>query len=975
VTVARNARRFTALALAAVMLLLVVGAGRAGQGRASANALGAQQQSGGAIFVPDESDGPLLQPPVIASRNGVLKADVSLIRAGIPGSNRPTLFGGLPIYSNPKDPPDQQGPLPQRHFPLAFAAGFQFTAYGKSYPAQFPAPTLQVKPGDILDLTSRDRLADEPSGPRLPPGAEIWNLHTHGAVVSPLDDSDNVYRTLLPDKPYRTRIKILNDDGSGYDWYHPHRHGYVADQVYGGLAGSMQIGDPLDPWPQFKGKFQERLLDLTAGMISTDASGRRFVDDPNPSANPEGTQPLPYGQSNIGGGPCNTPCSWRKFVNGQYNPAITIRPGETQIWTFTNLARNGNFNLGITDVNGQHPWAATILSYDGDEKNLVPNPVTLALPVPYQYDGPTVVDPGARITMAVTAPTTPGTYYLADDMTLKLRPQSQFFALATIHVTGSPVTQPAPVFPPTGRVPDLFTAKPDHVRTFDWQNITSGLPPGGPSPLAIRFAINGFEFPNGPIVTLQAGQVEQWLLVNTSPIDHTFHIHQNNFAVIAVNNQPVVTTNPFTGNPFPRRYTSLRDTVEIPPGGSVVIRFRVSPILGKYVFHCHILTHEDSGMMMAVLAIPNRAERRIALGSLPGQRSAVLVKNGNARATRRQINLHQPRNARGEVVTATGELNGDLTQDIAVGTPARPGSPAAVSVYDGKSLRRIARFVPFPESPRAGLSLAVGSVEGDGRGDIVVGRVGRGPSLVRIFRGNGTRLRTVKGAIPGILPNGVSVASADFNGDNYDDVAIGAGRGRGPLVVGLDGFTLSQRSLRPARLFAFRTDGGPTSGVNLAAGYYDPRTRPGQAANLITTTQTGRSVGQVQVWTPDPTGHQHEAGAAAFNSAWTGPRSTDSAFLLYCLHVLGASGGSQYASLASRWGVPLARASAGFPRPRHMATLYPLGRHVRTGLRLAVTFLGKQGVNALAAWTDPHKPAYISIDNHGVVSSVRTPTP
>ena len=85
----------------------------------------------------------------------------------------------------------------------------------------------------------------------------------------------------------------------------------------------------------------------------------------------------------------------------------------------------------------------------------------------YQYDGPTVLDPGARITMVVTAPTTPGTYYLADDMTLKLKPQSRFFALATIHVMGSPVTQPPPVFPPTGRVPDLFRAKPDHFRTFE----------------------------------------------------------------------------------------------------------------------------------------------------------------------------------------------------------------------------------------------------------------------------------------------------------------------------------------------------------------------------------------------------------------------------------------------------------------------------------------------------------------------------
>src|SRR5262245_56264602 len=85
---AMKARAVGTVALAAVMLVLAVGAGRVG---GSANAQGPQQQPGAAIFVPSQSDGPLLQPPVIASRNGVLKANVSLIRAGVPGTNRPTL--------------------------------------------------------------------------------------------------------------------------------------------------------------------------------------------------------------------------------------------------------------------------------------------------------------------------------------------------------------------------------------------------------------------------------------------------------------------------------------------------------------------------------------------------------------------------------------------------------------------------------------------------------------------------------------------------------------------------------------------------------------------------------------------------------------------------------------------------------------------------------------------------------------------
>jgi FtsP/CotA-like multicopper oxidase with cupredoxin domain len=958
----RSGLRLAAVLLALALLALVVVAVHGGGERASA-------QTGNQMFVPDESDGPLLQPPVITSRNGVLRAHASLIRAGIPGSGRPTLFGNLPTYSNPRPiAPSPQGNSRPPHLPLDFAAGFSFKAYGRTLPAQFPAPTLRVRPGDILDLTSRDRLADEPTGPRLPPGAAIWNLHTHGLVTSPLADSDNVYRTMQPNSPYETQIKIQSHDASGIDWYHPHRHGYVADQVYGGLAGTLQVGDPLDSWPQYKGKYQERLLDLTAGLISVDDSGHRFMDDPNPASDPEGTHPLPYGQPN-----------WEKFVNGQYNPTITIRPGETQIWTFSSMTRNGNFNLGITDRNGQNPWSATILSYDGDGVDLSPRPITLGLPVPYIYDGPTVLDPGARITMAVTAPNRPGTYYLADDMTLKLKPQQQFFALATINVTGAPATQPRPVFSRTGPVPDLFRAKPDHIRTFDFSNVTSGK--------TIAFAINGSLFPNGPLLTLQAGQVEQWLLVNTSPIDHTFHIHQNNFAVISVNSIPINYTNPFT-SPSPYHYESLRDTVEIPPGGSVVIRFRVSPELGKYVFHCHILEHEDGGMMMAVLAIPGPTHRRIALGTHTGQRSAVFVKNGNGRSLR-QIKLGPP-SAREGVVTATGELTGDLTEDTVVGTQARAGSAASISVYDGKSLRRIARFRPFPGFPRAGLSLATGDVEGDGRADIIVGRVSPGPSLIRIFRANGKLLRTIKGTIRGRLPHGVSVASADFNGDNYDDVAVGAGRGAPPRVVALDGFTLLNRSRPARRLFSFLAPGGRGSGVSLAAGYYDPKTRPGLQANLITTPQTGRLTGAVQVWAPPPFEAPHvtaaavgdptvpgasptqaaqAARAASPRGAKSRPWAQSSALLLYCLHRLSGRANAQFASLATRLGLPATNSSS----PRLMTTLHPRGRHLRTGLNLAVTHLGKQGLDALAAWTNPRKPTYISIDNGGAVSVIRTP--
>jgi Multicopper oxidase/FG-GAP-like repeat len=430
---------------------------------------------------------------------------------------------------------------------------------------------------------------------------------------------------------------------------------------------------------------------------------------------------------------------------------------------------------------------------------------------------------------------------------------------------------------------------------------------------------------------MQAGQVEEWTLINPSDVDHPFHIHQTDFAVISINGHPVSTTG--GSGDYPYQYTSLRDTVNIPAGGNVVIRFRVSPELGKFVFHCHILAHEDAGMMTAVLVDADASERRVALGAGAGEGGSVLVQDGSGNQIGRIDPL--PRSWRGGVATATGELTDDLVQDIVAG-PASPGAQGFVTVYDGTTLQPIRRFLPFPESPRSGVSLAIGDIDGSGKGDIIAARVGPGPSLVRIFRPDGTLWRELVGVLPGQFSNGVTVASADFNGDNYDDVAIGAGKGREPLVVGLDGFSLGDPTgSKRVTLFSFVAPGGGGAGVDLAAGYYDPRTRPGFLANLITTPQSGQLAGTVSVWTiPSPESMAMDHSLSTMQSQAASPSP---------------------------------------PAPTLMATLHPLGPRAHGGLRLAVTRLGKQGLDALAAWSSEHRPVYQSIDDAGVISTIQIP--
>ena len=87
--------------------------------------------------------------------------------------------------------------------------------------------------------------------------------------------------------------------------------------------------------------------------------------------------------------------------------------------------------------------------------------------------------------------------------------------------------------------------------------------------------------------TVILGALEEWRLINTSPDWHPFHIHVNDFQVISVN-----------GEPFDA--WSWEDTFPIPAFGEVVIRSRFLDFTGKYVYHCHILDHEDKGMMGVV---------------------------------------------------------------------------------------------------------------------------------------------------------------------------------------------------------------------------------------------------------------------------------------------------------------------------------------------------------------------------------------
>lgn len=1026
---------------------------------------------------------PLLQPPVIQSRGGVLTANVNMVSAStIPSAlpagvlPNPILYGGQQVYTPANGV--SGGPLSD----AVVAMGYQVSAYGSGYQAQFPGPTFQVQPSDRLDIRVENNLSRDVgyatatstitagavtgltitdpgaggytlTGPKAtvpvtiaaaptggttatakaafagvpvasitvkdggsgytqapsvtlsggggtgatasaivsggkvtgititnpgsgyttaptvtitgsstanaaasstivlgaPTGLTITNpgsgyttapavtigeplnaqvmfqtnAHGHGLHVSPLNNGDNVLREIGPGEGLNFAFDVPAASPSGMNWYHVHRHEATNTQVYGGLAGLLQVGDPLDPWPEYKGVLTQVSMGLSSVNIQP-------LDSSNPTG-PAVLQPYNGGLSYSG----QFYKGWQKRINGQVNPTITFRPGETQVWNLASIGALGTFNMAITDDNLQNPWNATLLVQDGNGQFAQPYPLSLAAdPARMQdIDAATLLAPGNRLTLAVTAPTTPGTYYLVDGWAGQADPNTsnQYLAIATIQVSGEAVTTPPPTFA-SQPINPLFAAVPDVERDYVFSITQSGTP---------QFLINGEIFGNGPMPQMQIDTVEEWTLTNpvlpVNNANHPFHIHQGDFIVTEVS-QPgvaiasavrsgstvtVTTSGPngltagdsvlvqgillasdpgdagnsayngtfqvasvispteFTytlaGTDLPGpalansgtaglwqtvdptisvipaqsslAYISARDVINIPNGGGIKIRFAVKDFPGKYVFHCHILKHEDNGMMSPVLAFGPAAGLRLPVGATPGNPGTTVVLNGNG--VTQGVLTPFGKWYTGGIATASAQGVSEFYDTMAVG---RSTGVPDVRVYTNGALTPSASFRAFA-TRRGGVSVAVGDLDADGQANIVVGSRAAGRAVVRIFDRQGTLTRELLDVLPGTFPTGVNVAVGDINGDNFDDLIVSAGRGREPVVTALDGQDLANHPhIAPKVLFCFTAGGGPKAGARVAVGYVAPSSVPSYLANVVTTPEAGPQAGLVQVWNPSDLG-------------------------------------------------------------------------------------------------------------------------
>jgi uncharacterized protein (TIGR00369 family) len=168
------------------------------------------------------------------------------------------------------------------------------------------------------------------------------------------------------------------------------------------------------------------------------------------------------------------------------------------------------------------------------------------------------------------------------------------FCQGMLRVAGEPVLRP-------GRVSELV-ARP--ALALLAPALAFALAAVAAAPLTAQTGDDLISFVNGklfahdkggaptPMFSPKLNTVEEWLLVNDSPEWHNFHIHVDPYQVVARNGRPV------TGQP------EWADSLAMPPYSRITIRQRFADFTGRFVFHCHVLVHEDKGMMAEVRVVP-----------------------------------------------------------------------------------------------------------------------------------------------------------------------------------------------------------------------------------------------------------------------------------------------------------------------------------------------------------------------------------
>jgi FtsP/CotA-like multicopper oxidase with cupredoxin domain/peroxiredoxin len=502
------------------------------------------------------------------------------------------------------------GTFTSRHAPdVAAPETFELLCYN----GQPVGPTIRVRRGATFRIRLKNDLPkgavnrSPGSGSGFPPNPKaerpvdlcITNLHTHGLHVSPNDPADNIFREIEPGEEQTFEYRLPKDHPSGTFWYHPHKHGSVAYQLSNGVAGALIVeGMPndgindLEDIPEIRAAKERILLfQLYNYRVGVDNVAR--ID----ATTIYNVQPDAVSSAAIqvtDRDPAHPKIGQATAINGVINPTITIAPGEVQRWRLIHAAWDMDRLLTLVD-DDDHPASDLLfreIALDGLATGTMAEKSVLE------------IAPGQRSDVLIQAPQLPPgvrnrVYHLKQsdipgDQAPHGLAQDPLY-LAKVVVVGRPQLMKLPNPQAIAKCrPFVDIRNEELTQRSSFPNGLVFAAYDGDSHNPPYYTINGTAFHNQQNVQIRLGTAEEWTL-KAGVSSHPFHIHVNAFQVVTYID-PQGKTTPMN---------VWRDTLYIKEHETYKIRSRFRDFVGKTVFHCHILDHEDQGMAMPIEFIPN----------------------------------------------------------------------------------------------------------------------------------------------------------------------------------------------------------------------------------------------------------------------------------------------------------------------------------------------------------------------------------
>lgn len=455
------------------------------------------------------------------------------------------------------------------------------------------SPTLHVNPGDTIVINLTNTIPKPIGAPAeivsstgkvcgsAVMNAASVNMHFHGTNTTPTCHSDEVIHTLVnAGQSFQYVLHIPSDEPPGLYWYHPHVHGISSPAVQGGSTGLIEVEGIANLQPAVAGLPQRFLA----------------VRDQPVTAQAVKNKPVPSWDLSLNYVPVSYP---------KYTPAIIqMNPGSQEFWRVANTSADTIVDLQLKYDGKIQPVKIVALdgvptgSQDGTGKGKILTKTDVFIP------------PAGRAEFIVTAPSASvkrATFSTQGIDTGSFGDSDPPRMLALIQTSSATLDLPRVEErngPPTPqRFKDLAKAAVTARRHLFFSEVVDSPIKGGVGRDRGAFFITvvgqtpvAFSPDNPPAIVTTQGSVEDWTIENRSFEVHEFHIHQIHFLLLAVN-----------GKPVPAAQQQFYDTYQVPywsgtgPYPSIKVRmdFR-GHITGDFVYHCHILDHEDLGMMAII---------------------------------------------------------------------------------------------------------------------------------------------------------------------------------------------------------------------------------------------------------------------------------------------------------------------------------------------------------------------------------------